>query len=160
MVLAFYAIPFLTRPRGLLRRSLFCRPLSRVQQFGKVDAVGEDGALALGGVVVVADPVVLLVVPLPGPAIASVFSRTRPVVSRQCVAAETASLLEPPGPDIPGGFGEPPGGLVCAAAAKAPAMTKQIVISVFDMTHSVGWLWACRKRRTPRSETPAGHGCS
>jgi hypothetical protein len=160
MVLAFYAIPFLTRPRGLLRRSLFCRPLSRVQQFGKVDAVGEDGALALGGVVVVADPVVLLVVPLPGPAIASVFSRTRPVVSRQCVAAETASLLEPPGPDIPGGFGEPPGGLVCAAAAKAPAMTKQIVISVFDMTHSVGWLWAWRKRLTPRSATPAGHGCS
>ncbi|MGC1899020.1 MAG: hypothetical protein WA716_09965, partial [Pseudolabrys sp.] len=36
----------------------------------------------------------------------------RPRASRQWVAAETAPELEPPGPDIPGGFGDPLGGLV------------------------------------------------
>jgi hypothetical protein len=86
---------------------------------------------------------VLPVVPLPGPAIASVFNRTRPLASRQCVAAETASELEPPGPDIPDGFGEPPGGLVCAAAARTPAVTKQTVRSILDMTHSIGWSCGC-----------------
>jgi hypothetical protein len=36
----------------------------------------------------------------------------RPLASRQWVAAETAPELEPPGPDLPGGFGDPLGGLV------------------------------------------------
>jgi hypothetical protein len=65
--------------------------------------LGADGVVE-----VLADPVV----PLPGPAIASLFKRMRPLASRQWVAAVTASELEPPGPDIPGGFGLPPGGLV------------------------------------------------
>jgi len=39
-------------------------------------------------------------------------------------------------------------------------MTKQIVVSIFDMTHSVSWLWQSRNRRTPRSATPAGQGRS
>jgi len=64
------------------------------------------------GDVVVADPVVLFVVPLPGPAMASVFNRMWPLASRQWVIAETGSELEPPGPDIPGGFGLSTGGLV------------------------------------------------
>ncbi|MGB6707770.1 MAG: hypothetical protein WBE94_21990 [Pseudolabrys sp.] len=50
--------------------------------------------------------------PLPEPAMASVFNLVRPLASRQWVAAETAPELEPPGPDIPGGFGDPLGGLV------------------------------------------------
>jgi hypothetical protein len=82
---------------------------------------------------VVADPVVPLVVPLPGPAIASVFNRMRPFASRQWVEA---SELEPPGPDIPGGFGDPPGGLVWAIAAKVPAAMK-IAIRSFDMAYPV-----------------------
>ena len=50
--------------------------------------------------------------PLPEPAMASVFNLMRPLASRQWVAAETAPELEPPGPDLPGGFGDPLGGLV------------------------------------------------
>ena len=43
---------------------------------------------------------------------ASVFNLMRPLASRQWVAAETAPELEPAGPDLPGGFGDPLGGLV------------------------------------------------